>query len=94
MAYLRFISLEIPLDPLFPLLETFNYNLAKFLVPIIEPFTKNEYTVENSQDFTNQLLNLNLSQPVTMASIDVESLFTNVPLDETTKIIVDNFNSK
>ena len=77
-----------PLRPIISSIGTFNYNLAKFLVPMIAPFTKNEFTVENSNDFVEQLLKLDLSGPAVMASIDVESLFTNVPLKETTNLIV------
>ena len=79
-----------PLRPIISSIGTFNYNLAKFLVPLIAPVTKNEYTVENSTDFVNQITSLQFSEPVVMASIDVESLFTNVPLKETTEIITNN----
>ncbi|XP_069972021.1 uncharacterized protein [Penaeus vannamei] len=43
--------------------------------------------------FANEITSLNPEQPITMASFDVESLFTNVPLLETSEIIVNNINS-
>ncbi|XP_069989664.1 uncharacterized protein [Penaeus vannamei] len=84
---------NIPLRPIISSIGTFNYNTAKFLVPIISPLTTNQYTIENSTAFANEITSLNPEQPITMASFDVESLFTNVPLLETTEIIVNNINS-
>jgi len=84
---------NIPLRPIISSIGTFNYNTAKFLVPIISPLTTNQYTIENSTVFANEITSLNPEQPITMASFDVESLFTNVPLLETSEIIVNNINS-
>jgi len=84
---------NIPLRPIISSIGTFNYNTAKFLVPIISPLTTNQYTIENSTAFANEITSLDLEQPSTMASFDVESLFTNVPLLETTEIIVDNIQT-
>ena len=74
-------------------LGTFSYNLAKFLVPLISPLTCNEYTIENSTKFVKDVLDTPLPPDFIMASFDVESLFTNVPLQETTEIIVDKLNN-
>ena len=78
-----------PLRPILSAIGTYNYNLAKFLVPIIEPLTQNEYTVTNSYEFVSDLKNINLQQ-FTMCSFDVESLFTNIPLDETIEVIAED----
>ena len=69
-------------------ISTFNYNLAKFLVPFLEPVTQNEFTITNTYEFVSDLKKINLKQ-FTMASFDVESLFTNIPLDETIEIIIE-----
>ncbi|XP_069996772.1 uncharacterized protein [Penaeus vannamei] len=74
---------NIPLRPIISSIGTFNYKTAKFLVPLISPLTTNKYTIENSTAFANEITSLGLQQPITMASFDVESLFTNVPLLET-----------
>ncbi|XP_069981900.1 uncharacterized protein [Penaeus vannamei] len=84
---------NIPLRPIISSIGTFNYNTAKFLIPIISPLTTNQYTIENSTVFANEITSLNPEQPITMASFDVESLFTNMPLLETSEIIVNNINS-
>ncbi|XP_069981971.1 uncharacterized protein [Penaeus vannamei] len=65
---------NIPLRPIISSIGTFNYNTAKFLVPIISPLTTNQYTIENSTVFANEITSLNPEQPITMASFDVESL--------------------
>ena len=63
------------------------------MVQIITPLTTNEYTIENSTSFIKEICDLRPSQPVTMASFDIESLFTNVPLRETTDLIIDKTTS-
>ena len=57
------------------------YKLAKFLVPILSPLTGNNYTVKDSFYFVKEIVNFDRN--LFMASLDVESLFTNIPVDET-----------
>ncbi|XP_037800345.1 uncharacterized protein LOC119595258 [Penaeus monodon] len=80
----------LPLRPIISSIGTFSYNLAKFLVQNIQPLIYNEYTISNSSNFVNEISHLRFDDTITMASFDVESLFTNVPLAETTQIITDN----
>ena len=47
----------------------------------------NEYTLKDSFEFAKDIINQNSG--CFMASLDVDSLFTNVPLDETIKICID-----
>ena len=47
----------------------------------------NEYTFKDSFRFAKNIINQNSN--CFMASLDVESLFTNVPSDETIKICID-----
>ncbi|XP_069977499.1 uncharacterized protein [Penaeus vannamei] len=78
-----------PLRPIVSSINTFNYKLAKFLAKIIKPVTTNEYTTANTLEFVNEIKQLNIDDSTIMASFDVKSLFTNVPLSETTQIITD-----
>ena len=80
---------KLKFRPILSALGTFNYNLAKFLVPILDPLTKNGYVVKNSYEFVNEVSEIKLDQFV-MASFDVVSLFTQIPLDETIEIICDS----
>ena len=81
-----------PLRPIISSIGTFNYNLAKFLVPVLKPLTVNEYSVGNCSRFVHELSSLNFGSNVVMASFDVTSLFTNIPLNETTDIILNNLS--
>ena len=47
----------------------------------MSPLTTNEFTVKNSFDFVEEVVNYDHN--LYMASLDVESLFTNIPLEET-----------
>ena len=80
------------LRPIISSINTTGCKLAKFLLPIITPFTRNEYTIENSKSFVEELQSLNITNDMIMASFDVESLFTNVPLIETTNLILDRYD--
>ena len=59
-------------------------NLAKFLVPLLQPITTNMYTVKNSFEFAKEIADQDPG--LFMANLDVESLFTNIPLEGTTSM--------
>ena len=77
-----------PIRPILSAIGTFNYNLAKFFVPILAPLTTNEYTLANSIQFVKDVLSVKFPHQFFMASFDVKSLFTNIPLNETVEICV------
>ena len=76
---------DVPLRPILSAINTFNYKLAKFLVPLLCSITSNQYTVKDSFSFAKEIANLSFPN-VTMASFDVKSLYTNIPLEETISI--------
>ena len=51
---------------------------------ILEPLTNNKYTVKDSFNFATEIVEQNSSN--FMWSLDVDSLFTNIPSEETIKI--------
>ena len=63
----------------------------KYLNPILSPLTTTGFTVKNSFDFAEEVDNYNHNHY--MASLDVESLFTNIPLEETLKNCVNDLFS-
>ena len=76
--------------PLRPILASYNtpsYKLAKYLVPFLQPFSENEFTLANSTTFAKDIITQDLD--LYMVSLDVVSLFTNVPLQATIDIILD-----
>ena len=77
-----------PVRPILAATGTFNYNCAKFLVPILTPLTTNEFTVKNSIEFAKELNSFKFNDSLFLASFDVKSLFTNIPLAETIDICV------
>ena len=70
--------------PVLSALNTPTYKLLKFLVPILKPLTTNEFTLKDSFHFAEEIVD---QQPdFFMDSLDVDSLFTNIPSEETTEI--------
>ena len=67
------------------------YNCSKYLVPILEPITTNKFTIKNSFKFAKEVIEQDSG--LYMASLDVESLFTNIPLEETINISCDSLFS-
>ena len=74
------------LRPILSAIKTSTYNWAKFFVPILRPLTFNTFTIKDSFEFAKNITDQNAE--LYMASLDVDSLFTNVPLDETINICV------
>ena len=72
--------------PILSVLQTPTYSIAKFLLPILDPLTKNEYTVKDSFHFVEEICEQDPS--LSMGSLDVDSLFTNISLDETIAICI------
>ena len=77
-----------PFCPILSAIDTLTYKLAKFLLKFLTPSTANEYTVIDSFHFAEEICQQHSN--LHMASLDVDSLFTNIPLDETIDICVDN----
>ena len=78
-----------PLRPIMSAIGTFNYKLSKFLIPILTPITKNQYHVKDTFSFVKEICELQYGS-CALASFDVKSLFTNIPLKETIDICINN----
>ena len=77
-----------PFRPIFSAIDMPTYKLAKYLLPFLTPLTQNEYTVTDSFHFAEEICKQDPN--LYMASLDVDSLFTNIPLDETIDICIDS----
>ena len=75
-----------PFRPILSGINTPSYKIAKFLVPMLSELTKNKYVSKDSFEFAKNVREQN--PELFMASFDIDSLFTNVPLDETIDISV------
>ena len=80
---------EFPFRPIIAAYNTAAYKLSKFLVPLLTPFTINEYTVHNSYDFAQMISNFPNADGLFMCSFDIQNLFTNIPLNETITITLE-----
>ena len=63
---------------------THTYKIAKFLVPILSCLTINEFTAKYTFSFGKEIAEQDSN--FYMGSLDVDSLFTNIPLEETINI--------
>ena len=72
------------LRPILLAINAGTYKWAKFFVHLLKLFTSNNYTVKESFDFAKDTTHQ--SAELFMASLDVDSLLTNMPLDETIEI--------
>jgi hypothetical protein len=77
-----------PVRPIISAIGTYNYHLAKFLDRSLKPLIPNTYTLKDTFDFVNKVGHINPATDPYMVSFDVESLFTNVPTDETIEILL------
>ena len=80
--------------PIMSAIGTFNYTLVKLLVPILQPLTGNQYTVQSSFLLVDKITQFPLSHGAVMVSFDVARLFTNITLDENVNIILDTLFSE
>ena len=81
-----------PFRPILSAVNTPSYKIAKYLVPILSEFTKNNFVAKDSFDFAQKVREQN--PDLFMASFDIDSLFTNVPLDETIELCVKKLFNK
>ena len=76
-----------PLCPIISQIPTPTYNLVKTINKVISPYIPNNHTLNSSNDFIDLLCESKCKGII--ASLDVECLFTNVPIDATIEIILE-----
>ena len=67
---------------------TNTYKPAKYLLPVLEPLTKNKYTSKDSFNFATEIVEQDSSK--LMESVDIDLLYTNIPLEEIIEIRTNN----
>ena len=78
----------VPLRPILSSIGSPNYNSSKFLVPLLKCCINDEFMVKDSFEFCEDIANFR-NDNFTMASFDISSLFTNIPVSETCNLILD-----
>ncbi|XP_068227972.1 uncharacterized protein [Palaemon carinicauda] len=76
-----------PLRPIISQCPTPKYQLAKKLNTILTPYVPNRHCVSSSAEYLERIKDVRGEGVI--ASMDVESLFTNVPVDESIDILAD-----
>ena len=87
MDFVKFTKISSIISRLFdPFCQqlTRTYIVAKFLVPVLKPLTSNEYTVKDLFAFAEETVKQD--SRFFMGNLDVDFLFTNIPLEETIDI--------
>ena len=57
-------------------------------MPVLEPLTKNKYTSKDSFNFATEVVEQDSSK--FMGSVDIDSLYTNIPFEELIEIRTNN----
>ena len=91
---------KLAMRPILSASDTYNYKLAKWLDDKLKPLSVNKFTITDPLKFAEELREQEIGEDDLLVSYDVSSLFTNVPVDETIRILVDKaferewFNTK
>ena len=70
-----------PLRPVVSYINSPSYFMAKFFNNILKSVPKPFSNIKNSFEFVNKIFNFNIPNNYTMMSLNVISLFINIPLD-------------
>ena len=78
-----------PLRPIISSINTYNYKLAKYLCSLLNPLISTDHTTKDSFSFVEEFHNFssNINNKF-LISYDVQSLYTNIPLNETIDIAI------
>ena len=76
-----------PFRPIVSSIGTFNHALARFLSDMLTPHIPGTHSTQDSFSFVNELQQAGICGSF-LTSFDVESLFTNIPLNETIDLAV------
>ncbi len=83
----------IPLRPILSMVGSFNHGFAKYLANILDPMRQSKNICRDSFSLCSLIGKSNLHMAY-LVSYDVDSLFTNVPVDEVINIILDSMFPK
>ena len=86
---------KLKFRPIISQVVTYTYNAAKVIVDYLEPLCQNEYKINDTQFFPSMLKDQEPLNPnEEYVSYDVESLFTNIPVDEIINYIINEIYQK
>ena len=71
------------------MISTQKYKLAKFSASLIKPYLPDNHMLYSTKDFLENLYQFKCKADYKVITFDVQTLFMNVPLDETIQITAD-----
>ena len=71
---------NIPLQPIYSSINVPRYSLSKHIGSFFKCATSKDYNIKNSIELKNRLKKIELEEDDTLISLDVVSLFTNIPI--------------
>ena len=74
--------------PIVSCIDTYNYKLAQYLGSLLSPHIPSNYATKDNFTFIEEIKQLNTYGKF-LISFDVNSLFTNIPLEENINIAID-----
>ena len=83
--------------PIIDTTGTTHYSVGKYISELLQPLTQNEFNIKDTFNAANRIKSIPpdlFTQGYKFVSLDVESLFTNVPLQRTLNIILDRIFDK
>ncbi|XP_062710247.1 uncharacterized protein LOC134288682 [Aedes albopictus] len=83
---------DLPLRPVIPNITAPTYKLAKYIAAILQNSFHSQYNTSSSFEFCDEVNNVTLPEGYVMISLDVTSLFTNVPRSLVIKNIIERWN--
>lgn len=85
---------EIPLRPVISAVGSALYAASKYLTRILKPMVgKGEYTVANSKEFVEALVDVQVAEDERLVSFDVKSLYTSLPIQRTLDVVEENLRN-
>ena len=86
---------NIKFHPIIYQTGTYTYGAAQVISDYLKPLCSNQYSIKDTQSFAKLIKDLPpLNDDEEDVSYDVESLFTNIPIDETIEYILDQIYNK
>ena len=79
---------DLPIRLITSNINTATYNLANYLTKLLAPLRESEYIIKSTKDFIGKVKAKEVPNSYQMVPFDVKSLFTNVPRDRLTDIVL------
>jgi len=86
-------KVDIPIRPIINGINNPNEKLTNFINPSLSPLNNNNpYDIKNALELKEKIKDLNIDNNDIILSLDIVSLFTNIPLDYLIKILSKKWN--